>query len=320
MIAVVLWGVLAFLMAVITILFGYFFIEAFLKSKKKRIKHPKLLLLPLGLVTVSLLLIWQTTHAYGRYQIAQEEAAKAAEQAKAEQEKDQFNQQVTQDFEKLFKDQPGQISATILDSTGAAITNINGTTTNQTASLYKPLAAMSAFHLLEQGKIESDEESQIIQDMKPALLQSDNATGVDLADNIVGWDRLADTMHELDFSSFEILDPIYNAPGISSQDMATFFYQLNQGKLVNADHTQQILTLLGQSYEPWPIDQKDLDAYDYTNKYGNLDDVYNDSGILKTPNGKTYYLAFMVNHWQSTSTELSNLYAQIETTLAKHLK
>ena len=173
----------------------------------------------------------------------------------------------------------GQVGIAVFNQEGKKIVAINDQADFITASTYKPLLAAAALYLLEEGEI----------------------------------------MHNWGFQTFRVETSGDYSLHITPEDLARFYQELEQGKLLNSEHTAFLLEQLQQSQEPIPFDEALAGEDNYWNKYGLLTGIYNESGIYKDAKGKSYYLAVMTSDWLASDSEKTDWFKQLAEVFNQYL-
>lgn len=213
----------------------------------------------------------------------------------------------------------GQVGIAVFNQEGKKIVAINDQADFITASTYKPLLAAAALYLVEEGEITASQEERIKQLTIPTIQWSDNDRAITLGRDIVNYDRFNQIMHDWGFQTFRVETSGDYSLHITPEDLARFYQELEQGKLLNSEHTAFLLEQLQQSQEPIPFDEALAGEDNYWNKYGLLTGIYNESGIYKDAKGKSYYLAVMTSDWLASDSEKTDWFKQLAEVFSQYL-
>jgi beta-lactamase class A len=149
----------------------------------------------------------------------------------------------------------------ISDPYNVKFARVNGSEMMYAASLPKLAVLLSAAQALEDGSLE--ETKQVLNDMHNMISQSDNKAATRLID-LLGYAKIESTLTD---PKYELYDPEYGgglwvgkryakkgkrypdplmglSHGASVTQVCRFYYLLSMGKLVNAQRSEQMLTML----------------------------------------------------------------------------
>lgn len=185
-----------------------------------------------------------------------------------------------------------------------------------TASTYKVFLVYAFLHAVEQGDAAFDEPLPIGYSPEECidrlLLRSENDCAYDLG-NTVGWDGIDLLLPQYDYTATQLNN--YDANGqttdadkkSSARDEALLMERLAGGTLLDAGHTELMLSRLKQQVHRERVPAGVPDGVVVADKPGWLDGVENDAAIVYGPKS-TYVITIMSN---SSSTaplaELSRL-------------
>ncbi len=182
-----------------------------------------------------------------------------------------------------------------------------------TASTYKLFVAYATLHEIEQGAYGPQTVTRTGQTVSAALskmiLQSDN-TSAEALGFLVGWDRIDDLAAAIGATHTDINN--YSAAGLpengnkqsTAADLSLLLTKLQQGTLLNNDHTQELLTLMKQQVWRERVPAGVPEGIDVADKPGWLANVQNDAAIVYGPKS-TYAIVILTNG--SSTTPLADL-------------
>lgn len=185
-----------------------------------------------------------------------------------------------------------------------------------TASTYKLFLVYAFLHAVEQGDATFDEQLPIGYSPEECidrlLLRSENDCAYDLG-NTVGWDGIDLLLPQYDFTATRLNN--YDANGqttdadkkSSARDEALLMERLANGTLLDAGHTEMMLSRLKQQIWRERVPAGVPDGVVVADKPGWLDGVQNDAAIIYGP--KSTYVITILSDSGSTAplAELSTL-------------
>lgn len=158
----------------------------------------------------------------------------------------------------------------------------------QAASTAKILTAAAYYHLVEEGSASLDDplgaftsEFQI-----QAMVQDSNNESWSLLMDAVGLSELSEYAASIDIT----YDPEVNT--LSTADMAHLLAELFEGRLLDQDHTEQLLSYMQDTNYENLIPAAVPDGVTVFHKYGLLDDELHDAAILSMSSGSYVLVVF----------------------------
>jgi len=158
----------------------------------------------------------------------------------------------------------------------------------QAASKAKILTAAAYYHLVEEGSASLDDplgaftsEFQI-----QAMVQDSNNDSWILVMDAVGHPELSEYAASIDVT----YDPEVNT--LSTADMAHILAELFEGRLLDREHTQQLLSYMQDTNYENLIPAAVPDGVTVFHKYGLLDDELHDAAILSMSSGSYVLVVF----------------------------
>lgn len=177
-----------------------------------------------------------------------------------------------------------------------------------TASTYKVFLAYAFLHAVEQGDAAFDQQLPIGYSAEECvdrlLLRSENDCAHDLG-NTVGWDAIDLLLPQYDYTATRLNNYDLNGQTTdvnkisSARDEALLMERLADGTLLDAGHTEMILSQLKQQIWRERIPAGVPDGIVVANKPGWLDGVENDAAIVYGP--RSTYVITMLSDSSSTA-------------------
>lgn len=177
-----------------------------------------------------------------------------------------------------------------------------------TASTYKVFLVYAFLHAVEQGDVAFDEPLPIGYSPEECidrlLLRSENDCAYDLG-NTVGWDGIDLLLPQYDYTATRLNN--YDASGqttdadkkSSARDEALLMERLERGTLLDAGHTEMMLSRLKQQVHRERVPAGLPEGVVVADKPGWLDSVENDAAIVYGP--KSTYVITILSDSSSTA-------------------
>lgn len=185
-----------------------------------------------------------------------------------------------------------------------------------TASTYKLFLVYAFLHAVEQGDVAFDQQLPIgysvVACIDRLLLRSENDCAYDLG-NTVGWDAIDLLLPQYDYTATRLNN--YDAAGqttdadkkSSARDEALLMERLANGTLLDAEHTEMVLSRLKQQIWRERVPAGVPDGVVVADKPGWLGGVQNDAAVVYGP--ESTYVIVIMSDSNSTAplSELSRL-------------
>jgi beta-lactamase class A len=171
-----------------------------------------------------------------------------------------------------------QVGVALMDTVGGQLHQYGVEEPFEAASTAKVLTAAAYLSLVEDGSASLDDDLGAYTSgfQLQAMIQDSNNDSWSLLMNAVGLARLSDYAASLNIS----YDPEVNT--LSTADMAHLLAALSEGRLLNAEHTKQLLSYMQDTNFEDLIPAAVPAGVTVFHKYGLLDDELHDAAILST--------------------------------------
>ncbi|QHK22209.1 serine hydrolase [Pseudarthrobacter psychrotolerans] len=158
----------------------------------------------------------------------------------------------------------------------------------EAASTAKILTAAAYYHLVEQGSASLDDPLGAFTSgfQIQTMVQDSNNDAWSLLMDAVGLSELSEYAASLDVT----YDPEVNT--LSTADMAHILAELFEGRLLDQDHTEQLLSYMQDTNYENLIPAAVPDGVTVFHKYGLLDDELHDAAILSMSSGSYVLVVF----------------------------
>ena len=174
-----------------------------------------------------------------------------------------------------------QVGVALMDTVGGQLHQYGVGEPFQAASTAKVLTAAAYYSLVEDGSASlEDELGDFTSGFQiEAMIQDSNNDSWSLLMDAVGLARLSEYAASLDIT----YDPEVNT--LSTADMAHLLAELSEGRLLNQEHTAQLLSYMQDTNFEDLIPAAVPAGVTVFHKYGLLDDELHDAAILSTSAG-----------------------------------
>ena len=174
-----------------------------------------------------------------------------------------------------------QVGVALMDTVGGQLHQYGVEQPFEAASTAKVLTAAAYYSLVEDGSASLEDELGAFTSgfQIRAMIQDSNNDSWSLLMNSVGLATLSDYAASLGIT----YDPEVNT--LSTADMAHLLASLSEGRLLNEEHTEQLLSYMQHTNDEDLIPAAVPDTVTVFHKYGLLDDELHDAAILSSAEG-----------------------------------
>ncbi|HAP89168.1 MAG TPA: serine hydrolase [Arthrobacter bacterium] len=174
-----------------------------------------------------------------------------------------------------------QVGVALMDTAGGDLHQYGVEEPFQAASTAKILTAAAYYRLVEEGLASLDDPLGAFTSgfQIQAMVQDSNNDSWSLLMDAVGHSELSEYAASIDVS----YDPEVNT--LSTADMAHILAELFEGRLLNPEHTEQLLSYMQNTNYEYLIPAAVPDGVTVFHKYGLLDDELHDAAILSMSAG-----------------------------------